>query len=176
MRKSFSLLLHKDGKEWVFERRGGVTRVFDSKDVLVDAFPHEDANSRFDMPSFWRSIKYITFRTGNGAVLEFRPEAEDVRIVKQYLDDAMMYHGIDAIQSYRTRAWLAIAGGALLFLGSGVTAFLIDDWARTGGAQRGSIRLFLVGMIMGVVLFAGGVATALRASRLIRRWHEQEQD
>ena len=176
MKTSFALYC-KDkqiGKgEWFFRSREGGMEVLDPDDRVVCRFGHGEAEARFALPSFWRSVKHITFTTDAGAVLLFEPDPKDVRAVRAYLDAALMEGGIERLGGLRRRPWGSLVGGLALLAGSVAAAYAIKEVLDLPPRDANSYaRPFMVGMIVGVALFAWGVYTVFRAGRLIRRWRK----
>jgi hypothetical protein len=177
MRKSFTLFCsdRASGKgEWLFERYKNGINVFDPNDELVFWFPHEMAEKHFALPSFWRSIKNIQF-TAEGLAISFEPHKSDVKIVRHYLDDALLSGGLGAVTRYRNRALVSMAGGFLLFgacVGGVYWAKEIMHWQDQ--QARRYARPFMVGFVFGAALFAWGLAALFRYGRLLRRWNEEE--
>ena len=172
MTDSFTLYCsdYQVGKgKWLFERHEDGMNVLDPGGKVRFWFPHHQANQCFDLPSFWRSVKHITFTTDQGTVLPFDPVRKDVDIVREYLDDALLSGGVEALTRYRTRSTWSLAGGVALALSSLGVLYVLDQGYRT----REYARLFLIGASVGVVFFAWGVYGLFRSGRLERRWKRE---
>lgn len=150
--------------------------VADPAGRVVCWFPHRQAQKRFALPSFWRSIKHITFTMDGGAILRFEPEKRDVSIVRDYLDDALLFGGIEVLLGYRRRALLSLAGGLGLVIICLTAVFFIDQVLQLKDQQgKRYARPFFVGAILGIALLGWGVYSLSRSLRLLRRWHEDNE-
>jgi hypothetical protein len=180
MKKFFVLYCtdKQQGKgEWEFRRHKSGMNVIDPDGRVVCWFPHDQANDRFALPSFWRSIKNITFTTDQGRVIQFEPDKRDVRIVRKYLDDALLAGGIEAVKKLRNRGLLSLAGGLLLAVICVVILLLLDQGVQAEQQERKRFgRPLLVGVIAGIALVGGGVYGLVRSGRLMRRWKEEMAD
>jgi hypothetical protein len=180
MKHSFGLFC-KDRRagegEWWVEADRDEMSLYDPDDRLVCRILHAEANRRFALPSFWMSVKKITFTTDKNLVIRFEPDPDDLRAVRAYLDDVLLEGGSGAIRKVRTRAWLAVALGLLLFLGS-VGAFIATQYVFVGRRARRTWRPFILGAIVGLILLGLGIAGLWRARRLDRRalWEYEEDD
>jgi hypothetical protein len=177
VKKSFILYCtDKDhGKgEWEFRRYKGGMDVTDADGQHVCWFSHEQANDRFALPSFWRSIKNINFTTDKGALITFEPDPRDVRIVRQYLDDALLAGGVEAVTRLRNKGLASLAGGLLLAAVCVVLLVVLDPGFEAGDRQRRRYgKPLLVGVIFGIALVGGGAYALIRSGRLMRRWKEE---
>jgi hypothetical protein len=161
--------------EWEFRKHKGGMDVIDPNGRLVCWFSHEQANERFALPSFWRSVKNINFTTDKGALIEFEPDRQDVRIVKKYLDDALLAGGIEGLRRFRNRALLCIAGGlALTSLCVALTVLVDPAFAGPDHGRRRVSRSFIVGGIFGIGLLGWGVFSLFRFLGLLARYKKQE--
>jgi hypothetical protein len=158
--------------EWRFEQDRDGIKVTDPDRRVVCWFPHKAANTCFDLPSFWRSIKHIVFRTDRGAVVEFEPDPKDVRIVRQYLDDALLAGGIEGLRRFRSTALVSAVGGLALVVVCLGVAYLLDQVFKVGKEFR---RPLVFGAIAGIALTGWGVYSLLRYARLSRRAREEEE-
>jgi hypothetical protein len=180
MRKHFTLYCvdEKAGKgEWQFTQIKNGMNVTDPSGRVVCWFSHANANDLFALPSFWRSIKHITFKTDKGLDVRFEPDRKDVLTVWQYLDDALLHDGVEGLKRFRNQALLCIAGGAGAIVVSLVVVFLLDQFLMVGDPQpRRYTRPVLVVAILGLGVLAWGVYSLFRYARLFRRWKEQAAD
>jgi hypothetical protein len=163
--------------EWLLERHKDGINVYDPKDRLIFWFPHTEAERRFRLPSFWRSVKGIQFTTDKGVLITFEPNKADVRAVRQYLDDALLFGGAERVIGLRNKAFLGLAGGiALAFACAAGAYFVNENMAGQDFRARRTARPFFVGIILGVGLFAWGVAALYRSLRLLRRWKQESEE
>jgi hypothetical protein len=180
MKKSFTLYCtdKQHGKgEWEFRRSKDGMNVTDPDGRLVCWFPHDKANDRFALPSFWRSIKNINFTTDKGALITFEPDKTDVRIVRQYLDDALLAGGVESVTRLRNKSLASLAGGLLLAAVCVVLLIVLDPGFEAGQQQRRRhVKPLLVGVIVGLALFGGGTYGLVRSGRLMRRWKEEAEE
>ena len=162
-----------DQGQWEFRSFQNGMNVFDPRGQLVCWFPHEQARKRLALPSFWRSVKPIVLTTDRGTVVNFRPDPGAVRLVRQYLDDALLAGGIEAVRDLRLRAALALAVGLGLVVVCLGIAYLFDAVLHLGAdSGRRYTKPFIAGAIGGMVLAVWGTRTLLRCVRLFRRWKE----
>jgi hypothetical protein len=156
-----------EGK-WLFEPVKDGMSVFDPDDRKVCWFPHAGAGDRFTLPSFWRSIKYISFRLPDGSVIDFEPESRAVAKVKEYLEDAIAFQGIDAVHRLRKRGWSIMLGGVGMIL-FGVLLFGLLKWLEVQNRTPAyGAAVMLVG---GIGNLAWGISAVSQARRVQRRLH-----
>ena len=110
----------REGK-WKFEEDDRGVDVFNGEGVRVSWCPFEEADDRFILPSFWRSIKYIGFKLDDGSIVWFEKDSRKVARVKDFLDEAVVLRGPGAVRALRQRAWLyfLIGLGALILAVAG---------------------------------------------------------
>ena len=179
MKKSFTLYC-KDrdtGKgEWEFLPHEDGMNVLDPSGRVVCWFAHGDAEGRFDLPSFWRSIKHITFKTAQGKVVQFEPDADDVRRIRSYLDGAILKGGMGRIGGLQKRAWLQAAGGVVIIGGCLAAAILVGQAVQFRDPQRvWYLRPFLAGGVGGIALLGWGLYGVFRFGRLARQWQRENE-
>ncbi len=166
--KKFSLYCSSgagNGK-WLFEPFKGGLSVFDPDDHEVGWFPHDEANDRFTLPSFWRSIKNIGLRLPDGTMVEFEPDGRSVAKVKEYLEEAIAAQGIEAVHRLRRRGWINVLTGLGLIL-IGLSLLALQKWLAV--ENRGPAYV-AAGMILGGIgEIAWGFSAVLRARRVHRR-------
>jgi hypothetical protein len=172
--RRFSLYHEEDASRegrWLFEpfEKGMNVRGPDKK--VVCWFAHRDAENRFTLPSFWRSIKKIGFRLDNGSTIQFEPDKEAVAAVKEYLDEALTAQGMEALQKMSTKGWLNfLCGIGLLILGvAGIFVF-----REVLGIRDRKPYAFAVLLLLGIGQTAWGIHTVWRASKLKGRLWRSE--
>jgi hypothetical protein len=160
--------------EWRFEARTDGMDVVHPDGEVVSWFAHEEADGRFKLPSFWQSVKYITFKLDSGKFVEFEPDRRDVAKVRRYLDDALLWLGEDAIAGLRHSGLLFVITGPTCIL-FGVAAFIllygILDLRGRGAAYPGAILIFL-----GLGQTGLGIRNLARSGKLRRRLEEMEDE
>jgi hypothetical protein len=161
---------HPKGR-WTFEPFKDGMNLRDPAGKVVCWFAHRDAEGRFALPSFWRSIKKIGFQLNGGSTLSFEPEREAVSAVKDYLDEALASQGIEALDRMSKKGWLNFLSGiALLVVSVGLFAlFKVLEFRR--GAFYAPAGLF----ILGLGQTAWGIHTVFRVGKLRRRLRKSEQ-
>ena len=179
MKKTITLYCKdpQSGKgEWRFQSHENGMNVLDPDDRVRYWFAHSEANERFDLPSFWRSVKHITFTTPKGTIVRFEPDREDVLIVQEYLDEAILADGIGGVNKLRRGAWLCLAGGIGLLVGCLGVAVLLDVVLKINNGQGNRyLRAFFVGAIVGIALIGWGGYGLMRSVRLLRRWKKDQK-
>jgi hypothetical protein len=153
--------------QWRFEPYQNGMNVRDPAGTVHRWFPHDQANDRFALPSFWRSIKNIGFTTDKGAVLQFAPDRRAVTAVKTYLDDAVASLGPEAVQRLGRKGWLNFLGG----LGAILLAFLVLILfyrILEMKNRHGAMALAAV-ILAGIAETAWGVSLLFRARRVRRK-------
>jgi hypothetical protein len=173
--KKFSLncISENDAKgKWVFEPSKNGMSVYDADEQKVCWFPHSEANDRFTLPSFWRSVRNIGFQIPNGMAVEFEPDRRSVEKVKDYLEEAIASGGIEAVDRLRTRGWTHLLVGLGLivfgFLAFGGVYVVLEVTSRLVG-------YVCVGMaFVGIGEAAWGASALVRAGRVRGRLRSDE--
>jgi hypothetical protein len=156
---------------WTFEPFKDGMNVCDPARKVICWFAHRDAEGRFTLPSFWRSIKKIGSQFNNGATLSFEPSREAVSAVKNYLDQALAAQGIEALDRMSKRGWLNfLCGIGLLVLSVGL--FVLFKFLEF---RRGAFYAPAGLLILGLGQTAWGVHTVFRIGKLRRRLRKSEQ-
>lgn len=177
MRDSFTLYCIEPQASkgtWTFQRIQEGMNGIDPQGHAACWFRHQSANNLFQLPSFWLSVKHIIFKTENGLELHFQPEPKDVGILREYLNDALVWGGIDPLRRLRSKAVWSLVGGLGAVVGYLGALYLFDkvlDFRDEEG--RGYGRPLLAAAISGFALAAWGLYTTVRTSRLIRRWKRE---
>lgn len=113
---------------WVLEIRDHEAVLKDPDGIVREHFEHRHAEAHFDLPSFWRSITYLTFKTQDGQHIWFDPDPKAVRGVKGYLDYAYSTRGAQEVVKFGQKARIAVFLGFLLIIvgiGASVYSFLM---------------------------------------------------
>src|SRR5438105_4560764 len=82
--------------QWFFEPFGNGMNVSDPDEEVICWFAHREAENRFILPSFWRSIKKVGFIKDDGSTIWFEPDSKAVAKIKTYLDAALAAQGTGA--------------------------------------------------------------------------------
>jgi hypothetical protein len=170
----FSLQYQEEGfpkGRWIFEPFEEGMNLRDPARKVVCWFAHRDAESRFTLPSFWRSIKKIGFKLNDGSTLWFEPQREAVSAVKDYLDEALASQGMEALQGMRSKGWLNFLSGiGLIVVASGLFAiFKVLELRRGAFYAPVGILIFALGQM------AWGLHAVFRTGRLMRRLGRSEE-
>ena len=155
-----------DQGQWLFEPSKDGMSVFDPDDRKVCWFPHAEAGERFSLPSFWRSIKHISFRRPDSSLVEFEPDSRSVAKVKEYLEDAIAFQGIEAVDRLRKRGWINVLAG-LGMIAIGLSLLVFQKWL--GVSNRGPAFVAAGLVLGGIGDMAWGFSTVNRARRVRRR-------
>ena len=173
--KRFTLSCRGDGfpeGDWRFEPRGDGLNVTDANGKAVCWFPHREADDRFILPSFWRSIKYLGFTPVGGQTIWFESDRQDVAAVKRYLDEALILRGPEALQRLRKWGWLNLLGGlGCAFLGFLAIGFFFNV---LGIKERRAGYAFAAMILVGIGEMAWGIGSLFRVRRLRRYLREAE--
>ena len=153
--------------EWAFEPFKDGINVFDPDDRPAGWFPHQHAQDRFILPSFWRSIKHVGFVKDGGATVWFAANREAVADVKEYLEAALASQGEEAVRRLTRRGWMHVLGGLGVFAFGVVLIGIIH--ALYGGGKPHGIAGLAVVVLIGVGETAWGASALLRAGRVRRR-------
>ena len=151
-----------DRRDWVLTLLKDGAQLHDCDDQLRAKFSHAEAESRFQFPSFWMSVKDLGIVDDDGATIWFAPDRESIREIKNYLVAALAAQGPDEIQDRRVKAWLQLGGGCglvVLAVVLVVVLILIFDTRRFvfyGG---------IAAAIAGAKLIHGGVTALFRSGR-----------
>src|SRR5437588_12581175 len=86
-------------------------RLLDADAVMHAQFPRAEAEERFVLPSFWKSIADLGIVADDGATIWFGPHPDRLAAVKRYLASALAAQGPQAVQGQRQKARLEIWGG-----------------------------------------------------------------
>ncbi len=167
--KKFSLYCIGGGAakgRWVFEPFKDGVSVFDPDDREVCWLPHAEANDRFTLPSFWRSIKSIGLRMPDGLTVEFEPDSRSVAKVKEYLEEAIASQGIEAVRRLRKRGWINVLTGLGVIL-IGLSLLALQKWL--GVENRGPAYVAAGLVLGGIGEIAWGFSAVIRARRVRRR-------
>jgi len=155
-----------DQGKWLFEPVKDGMSVFDPNDRKVCWFPHSEASERFTLPSFWRSIKYISFRKPDGSLVEFEPDSRAVAKIKDYLEDAIAYQGIEAVHRLRKRGWLNVLAGLGMIV-IGLSLLALQKWLEV--TNRGPAYVAAGLILGGIGDMAWGFSMVNQARRIRRR-------
>jgi hypothetical protein len=167
--KRFSLHCIGEGSargKWVFEPHQGGMSVFDADDREFCWFAHAEANDRFSLPSFWRSIKNIGF-TWDGTTLWFEPDSRSVARVKEYLEEAIAAQGVEAVNRFRRKGWInVLIGAALIVMGVAIVGLFYNYLEMRSRPGAGLVGAMILG---GIGEIAWGASALFRARRVMRR-------
>jgi hypothetical protein len=158
-KEEFELLLDDQGV--VLSNAAGETEA---------SFSRAEAHRRFKFPSFFESTRHFGVRGDHDKLFWFVPDRECIDAVRDYLDDTLAAKGPGAISSLRIKGWLFIFAGIVLTL-VGIALFV---WELVT-AIRGNNNTWTYGAlgsgVLGLILFARGIAAVAKARRASVRLH-----
>lgn len=136
-------------QEWALELGDEEVRVLNQKDAVVVEFPRAEAVGRFQLPSFWDSVKYFGITVSDGEIERFDVSPKGMEMIKEYLENVTIDAGPDAIRSYlRSGLVMVVIGLALATVGIVGSIMSYNEAAANpeGGSYRISWGMVLFGI------------------------------
>lgn len=154
---------------WLLHLTDESGQLVDPDGNLLAQFRHAEAQTRFEFPSFWKSIEDLGVIADDGLTIWFYADRGHLAEIKYYLARSLAAQGPEVIQAQRRQAFLEIWGGlAVMPLAiAGIVVFLLL-------AEEGIVRTIAewIGkwvVVMGIAVFALGGATVGHGLALRRR-------
>jgi hypothetical protein len=89
---------------WLFSFDGEGVTLFSDDNQPVVYFPHEMANDRIILPSFWDNIAQLGVIADDGTKIWFTPEKQTVAKIKVYLNWTLAIQGPEFINRLKKEA------------------------------------------------------------------------
>ena len=177
--------------EWELILGRGRTLLSDPGGIIAADFEITEAHKRFQLPSFWASIKKLGIRTDQQKAVKltsrdyfdsknvvwFEPEKEALAEIRHYLAYALAAQGEGAISTARWKGWgMVFVGITMLLVGIALMIFMVIH--DTNNPRPGAPRFYApVGaIIVGGGLLGGGIAMLRRAHAADTEWLTSADD
>jgi hypothetical protein len=150
-------------------------RLTDPEGYVEADFAREDADRRFQLPSFWASVKTLGVNTDDKKVIWFVRDKEAEAEVRRYLDYALAAQGGSAIAARRWKGWaMVLSGIVVMMIGVAILIYGISQIGRVQGRNHG-ITGGIFGLVFGGALIGGGITSLSRARRAESEWGAEEE-